>query len=571
MAIAVGVGAFGAQALEAQAPPRPENPPSRHLPVMVPPKSLAAPPPARPPGNAAMRQAPATGLSPMLPPIWLEIPCGGSRYPARAVGARSTYQDGVHQNYLLSLPPLLALAGRAAPADIEICASPGWTFYQFVVASNLAQPSTTAFLWGPGGGPDRRGSIRVTAAEAEVPLHDDYYLRFGESGPDAHHAKVELKTVLSFPSQDGMPRPVGYKIPNYRPAGGGEIANEGILDPDSLDEQNAVAGIVFVEGGGLGADDIAAVLKSRSGEVGGEILERSPSRLKVRFPRVIPGSRLCLRRLGAEACLPAAVARLSYRAFGSDFFAANLGDLALVLGDNQNNGTMTAPGNPPQSFPIDAYRQAGFELRVRDLRSQPEQISVLRDGSAGAILRLTIPFETGGREVTGTFLRKISGWRCGTFKVSNEQCGGIDIPCFLRVVGSALSAAVSCLNPASWASATWDGPTLPVELDMAGPSVQLDLKLAARQGAVARNGAAATFRLSDLSGSLSGVPLPLGVLKDFFAGEINARLGAALPAFNLDEAAARPLNTLVHLSFSGRVAAVTASQFGTLFIDLRQD
>lgn len=267
MVLVVGFAVLRAQALEAQTPARHEKPGTRQLPVKVPPKALS-PQPLAHPGNAVTRQVPVRGLTPALPVIWLEIPCDGSRYPARAVGSRSTQADGAHQRYLVNLPPLLTFEGRAAPTDIEICASPGWTFYQFIVTTDLAEGSRTAYLWGAGG-TDRRGSIRVTTAEAEVPLHDDYYLRFGERGPDAHNARVELKTTLRFSSQGGMPRPAAYKIPNYRPTGGGEIVNEGILDPDTLDEQNAVAGIVFVDGGGLGAGDISAVLKLRSGEVEG--------------------------------------------------------------------------------------------------------------------------------------------------------------------------------------------------------------------------------------------------------------------------------------------------------------
>jgi hypothetical protein len=366
-----------------------------------------------------------------------------------------------------------------------------------------------------------------------------------------------------------------YYIANYRLSSDVYLINEGVLDPSTLVLLDNDAGHVWIEGQNLNQEGIEIYLRPSPGEeYSGQILEKTSQgnldKLKVKFSELRAG--WIHVKVGSEdVALSPKARRFSYRLIDAPDLQAFLGNSSIVIGNPQGEGTVTMIGSE-EMFSVDSYQNLGLNLEINDLRSQSMGVSFHQHTQNNwAILRLTIDFETSGREATGSFVETISGFGCASYRVPYTACNGINISCFLSVVGGTLASLGSCANPANWQSTSWPGPNIPVDVDLTGPQLTVDINLARTNGGnIAGAGVEATFTTQNMTVSSNGTSLPLNAIQDWILGEINTSLNEEMGEMGLDTSVAEFLNNLLGLAFDGRIEGLGVTDYGRLFVDMHQ-
>lgn len=365
-----------------------------------------------------------------------------------------------------------------------------------------------------------------------------------ESNEANNEYRLDIEVVRHRPE----PAIETYWIANPRPGTSGNVAREGIVDPDLVSPVNDPSdGVFWIRGQALDAPGLRVMV----GEREATILERSRSggsdvvKARIRDFRPGPLSVLDTTRAYSRNYLSGQVRRLGYRALSFGELTSLAGNVRCSVGSPRGRASITMP-NGTSRFTVPPYEGLGFRVDIVDLNSNSVVLRARPGGRAGSefIVEVDIGFETSGHEFEGRFLPTVSWWECGTFRVETARCANLDLACFADVVGTALASSLSCLNPANWRQATGPGPAIPFTGDLTSPRAVFRTTVGVQGNRLVARELDASFTAGITLRSGVG-DVPLDPLRGMILDRASDTLREAAAAAGLDTQIVQVLNGLI--------------------------
>lgn len=407
--------------------------------------------------------------------------------------------------------------------EIPVCATPGWGAYKWETfgtsdfeISDMDKPRATLSISGKDSSKFLRADGQWRAIFSGRLYVEEPSLR---AGTGRQYANILFEIVMR--NAPTKPTITKVYIEDYRPGRSGALDNFGVVDPAIVSNPESIDGEFYIEGTGLAPRDRKVTIGGREATVLQYTTNAGVERIKAKARDFAPGNVVVEGVAGLKGQSPQPLKRLGWWMMDKALLTDFLANSSVVIGSPRGQGSFTVAGQA-SSFVVDGFRQGGVSIDVIDMRSQPFTI-VARQAGDEIEYTVTIPFETDGKELDGTFLSNVDVWQCGSFQVPKSQCGSTDIGCFIGVIGSALSSSSSCLNLSNWSTKSVPGPSVALSGDLTSPQATLTIKLGIGNGKLVHRSATINFS-AGIELSAAGVPLPVDAIRSQILTEVNLKL-----------------------------------------------